>query len=826
MATFTSSQSGNFSSSATWGGAGVPGDGDRFDVSSAHTVTIDSSISVPTNGYADSYVYGILQSQSGTNNTLRMNGRLYIKGNGTLHLRDGAKIQIKGVSGDQHGIWQENEAGASVIMEGSDGMPSTTTSSALSIGAEYIPVSSASSFGVGDWISVFDNVTGYTGTNESYPIEAWSDEGFWIHDISGNNIYFRIFVSPDATITKVSGSTITVDNAKVFRVGQKIIFNTGSNRNVRSITALDYVHNVITLNSNVTNASNQIGAKVYLTGIEKAHVTSSKVRKMATVTTSESASTATTIVVSSISKFSVGDEIYIERKSEADSTTDYAGWWSASEWKDQKHTISGISGNTITLSSAIGYRVVSGSLVTRMSRDILVECLTPGTDHGFFYCEHLSDWSRKLILKDVYFKNWGNDDSSVYTGVVVRGHNNTSSLPVTLSQTIPSRTREPWMEGLVVHVYPDVTHQLDWGPIWSYDCRGLKIRNCMVMHGDDGISLYYEPHVAIYNSLTTGQDSFAFRIEGASGVWEFAYNYSTRNVYGFRFYTPYELGLGIHDCIGDSNQYAFNLVTMSHSPRSVYRSQFTGHRFGINNEHSSGGSLYCKVRSLSGYPQPYNDASSRGTVQDGQYRVGNFYSGNAPYHKSIEHDFEHDHLRLFGYRSEVFWDTEERAWRFFRRYDSSENPGLLDTILLPAGVTMRISAKIKLDPDFSGTYPYLGVRDEILSNYNDFWGTGQGSNPYSGNRSLIQYTSAAANNYEEKQITYGPYDWTQTVVVGVFSNSNNAAEGYWIKDMKVMLDHPYASPALYMSQRSHTNTFIQVRNTFTQQKKRLGGRLR
>jgi len=97
MATFDSTQSGNFSSSSTWGGSGVPGDGDRFDVNSGHTVTIDTGISIPTNGYADSYVYGTLQSQSGANTTLRMNGRLYIKGQsegqGLLHLRDGAKIK-------------------------------------------------------------------------------------------------------------------------------------------------------------------------------------------------------------------------------------------------------------------------------------------------------------------------------------------------------------------------------------------------------------------------------------------------------------------------------------------------------------------------------------------------------------------------------------------------------------------------------------------------------------------------------------------------------------------------------------------------------------
>lgn len=159
MATYTSSQSGNFSSSATWGGAGVPGDADVFNVSAAHTVTIDTGISVPINGYADSYVYGILQSQASQSTNLRMNGRLYIKGGGTLHLRAGGKIQINGSSADQHGIWQENEDGASVIMEGSDGMPSTTLSAAEAEGSTSLTVSNAANFAVGEWIAIYDNTT-------------------------------------------------------------------------------------------------------------------------------------------------------------------------------------------------------------------------------------------------------------------------------------------------------------------------------------------------------------------------------------------------------------------------------------------------------------------------------------------------------------------------------------------------------------------------------------------------------------------------------------------------------------------------------------------
>ena len=169
MAAYTSSQSGDFSASSTWGGSGSPGDGDTFSVTSGHTVTIDSGITVPTNGYGDSNVYGILQSESGTSNTLRMNGRLYIQNGGTLHLRDGAKIQIKGTSGDQHGIWIENKVGANLIMEGSDGMNSTTTTSDLVVDGEYIPVSSSSGFAVGEHIAIFDVTTTYSGTDWKHP---------------------------------------------------------------------------------------------------------------------------------------------------------------------------------------------------------------------------------------------------------------------------------------------------------------------------------------------------------------------------------------------------------------------------------------------------------------------------------------------------------------------------------------------------------------------------------------------------------------------------------------------------------------------------------
>src|SRR5207237_4202530 len=47
-ATFSSSQTGNWSSASTWGGAGVPGAGDTATVNGGHVVTLDTAVTVAT----------------------------------------------------------------------------------------------------------------------------------------------------------------------------------------------------------------------------------------------------------------------------------------------------------------------------------------------------------------------------------------------------------------------------------------------------------------------------------------------------------------------------------------------------------------------------------------------------------------------------------------------------------------------------------------------------------------------------------------------------------------------------------------------------------
>jgi hypothetical protein len=824
MATITSTQSGNFSSTSTWTGGVVPVDGDRFDITSGHTVTLDSGMSVPTNGFADSYVYGILQSQASASMTLRMNGRLYVKGGGCLHLRDGATIQINGSSADRHGVWIENETDTHVIMEGSDGMPCTTLSAAEAEGSTSLAVASGTNFAAGEWIAVFDHVS-TTSSNTDQHAYANQDEGFWIHEVDGNTIYFRIFGGPThVTVDRVSnsGERLFVSNAKVFREGQTIIFGTGSNRNIKTISSIHHRRNRLTLDSAVTGTVT--GETVYLTATEKPHTNGSKVRKVATVTSASATSTATSITVANANMFTAGDEIWIEKRSEADSSTDHGGV----QTDNYKHTISSVSSNTITVDAAVGYAVVEGALVTRMTRNIVIETVaTDGSDYGFFYKEsETSNFDHTFVVKDVYLKNMGNDDNNADAGFVIRGRASTDNSPVSYTEQIPTRDREPWLEGIVCHNYPNNTHRRDRGNIWLYDFRHAKLRCAVSMNGEDGIDLYFDPGMACLNSIAVAGRDRNFRIEGLTENWEFAYNYGSRSNNGMRAFTYYENGFGIHDVIIDGNGQYFIQTNNADLGLTFYRCRFTGTENGISGENSQSHLLYCYVKPLSGFANPEAGTGTRqsGSSYNGQYHRGN---GGQPI-LSVEHNYEIDAMRLYLYNWEAYWDLEEKAWRCFRRDNNSNNPAMCERIYIPANVTVRVSGKCKLAPSFSGTYPYLFAND-MTSNWNenqlDY--TTVDSHKWSGKRYQSQFSADAASAYEEEQITITSKPYPRQYLIGFRSSSSNAAEGFWLKDLQINIDKPYASPAFNLVNQCNKFSMIptRVRSTFTEQKKRLGGRI-
>lgn len=82
MALFTSSQSGNWNSAATWGGAGVPGAGDTVSIG-AHTITVSDSRVIGTSPNDNTTKVVDITSGSGV---LVVNGSLTIRGNlGMVH---------------------------------------------------------------------------------------------------------------------------------------------------------------------------------------------------------------------------------------------------------------------------------------------------------------------------------------------------------------------------------------------------------------------------------------------------------------------------------------------------------------------------------------------------------------------------------------------------------------------------------------------------------------------------------------------------------------------------------------------------------------------
>lgn len=821
MATVTSAQSGNFSVGNTWVGGSIPVNLDSFVISAGHTVTIDSGLSTVATGYGDSNVYGILQHESSANTTLRMNGILRINGGGCYHMRAGATCEINGTAAELHRIFVENEDGASFIAEGSDGMPSTTVSSNVALGSAVITVASSTDFAVGEWIAVYDNTTSVTATSAN---ATFRDEGFWIHDIDSNDIYIRQFVGPESTVVSASGTTLVVTNSKIFRVGQTLIFGTGANRNIHAITDIDDSSNTLTLATSVTGTV--VGLTVYDTGTDKMHYTNEKVRKVATVTTAASSSGGTTITVANAAFFTAGDDIWIEARNECGGTTDHTD----DAYASYLRTVSSVAGNVITLTSGLLYNVVSGALVTRMSRDVVVTVVDPASDFGFFWGDfYSSNYNRKLIMKDVYFRRMGSSTNSESRGVIWRGYWSTSTPPVTLTEQVPSNTIMPWIEGIT---YDQGASVQDWSGLWAWDSRYTKFRVCLVHNANSGIGAFPEPGVSVYNCIGVKNDTAGVRYEGCNEYTEAAYIYCSRNEQGIRVLSYYEPGFGCHHVITDAvTQYSMLTYNNSGGPW-MYRHRHSGSRRGFIAENSQSGITYGSLSWVSGFTNP--DSDPPGTAQAGAFYTGHIDRGYGGYQRFtlVEANFEHDAMQEFVYNSQRYWDRAENAWRVLNRYDGMGYGEACwgETVLVPAGVTVRVSCEIKLPSYYSGNYPRLEARSLISQISVNAMGNTGGSwaSYFAGGNAAVQYSSAAIGDWEEKQLTITAVNWPRQIYIGTHVDNTNTSEGYWLRPISISFDRGYSISPMYLA---NTGTAIgggqdfDINDSFTSKKVRLGGRM-
>ena len=765
MAAYTSTQSGDFNNTATWGGGGYPSaDGDTFTVAAGHTVTYNLS-SPLTNGFGDSTVIGTFTHASGTTQ-IRMNGTLFVNATGHYIMNPDSTHFIKGSQADQHGVYIRGQNLASFTAIGSEAMPTTTLSSGISYGATVFPVSSASDFSVGDWIAIY---------REEPAVGEENDEGVIVHDIDGNDIYFKQFVTPSSIVTAHNSADIFVENAKVFRVGQKVIAGTGVDRNIKTITSIDYPNHKLVCDSALSGSIS--GSPLYLTGTLRVHDSGETVRKNAATLAADASQSATEITLSNAAMFDVNDEIILEHSFAATNN---------STWNvNLRHTITNKSGNTLTIDPALPLAAASGAFVTVWNRDCSIRS-DDSNSYGYFYAEaYGSNYNKIFYVKNAEFRGLGNSQNSFYRGFITR------TLAKTNFRTNGAVIQNSSFENLNYGTsYSGLT-------LWNYAHYAVVRNNVIFRVPWHGLWETGNVDSVIVNNFSVGCSSSNFYFESNQGQRSIkAFNRGSRtNGYGIYFTSPYSGSENVHHNSIDLSNYAFYL-NFADGSLEFWQNEFTNILYSPYRDWQNSTRFVYNLfttrdtgQSFFGVGRPVG-SSSNASINAGGTDYG--------YFESIEHNYEYDLIYQQTYHAARVWDSAEGAWRFIRRYDSSGNAGFDSIVYMPAGATITAIFSVKLHPTWNGTQPYATIRS-VTSPNGLYAGRAGDTNPGKEILPIFVDTQASFNTsgYTDLTLTATNTSSRGTFVrIGLYSTSNNASEGWWEKPIKVLINPPYANVGL------------------------------
>jgi len=821
MAALTSTQSGNWSSSSTWGGS-TPADGDTFTIAQGHKVTVNSDVRAGSAGFGDILVRGNLHFA--TNGIMRINGRITVQGNGStdysksngvsaqdfteggsssgaLLSATGSNILLEfdGDNEDQHGIWIRNVTYSSWKFIGDDSVTTTTISSEASVEDSYLTVVDETGFGIGDWIAIYNAGQG------DYRVRA--DEGCWVHDVdaANNRIYTKKFVGPKAIVSSASGTSLVVDHANIFRVGYIIIFGTGNNRNVKTITAIS--GNTITLDSSISGTVSS-GTEVYETGLDKKHLSGSAVRKNAAVLTSAAAVDDTTVTISDATDISVGDTINIDVNNDVDTNWDY----------NSEYSVTAKSGNTLTVSPAIANVRKVGSLVQRLNRSIEIQAVDTDV-RAFCYVEYYTDYSRastrEIQLKDIIFNRIGGNTKNTYyrPPCFVAGYNSRYR-----DNEYTTDSRYDCQSKYENCVALNTNNNPSYGGLSTRHPHSFVHRNCLSINSGQRGTFQWSSHhdIQFVNNYTTRNAYNSLHNDGMYEANEWAYLYFTRSDdYGMMLHHNREMN-PIH-----------NVILLNHENRPMYMyyqaPNSTFKRFHIDGFRSvpyigiGGGdavfqdsyiqnSWYKQVPDVyAGYTDTFgvidsNDyfANGSGDGRAQTYRGGGhwmmsqfqdwcFEEGlNGVIENSMNLKYNRDGGNIWSVanlRSEYYLVGQEMLY-------------------VPANTAVTVKGEFKGQGSGSWSYPYLSAKphtNSALGRYQCYYtgettyGSSSDTNVkksmLNGFKDEVRFNDASGK-WQQKTLTIAAQKYAYTLMAGYSWDSDNQEEIGYIRDLKFIFASP------------------------------------
>ena len=769
MATITSTQTGDWHATGTWVGGAVPANNDLVVIAHGHKVTLSTDIQAAITD--DVTIDGNLHFADG--GKMHLNGRMTVANRSNnitaagefvtdstssgslLSMVGGSEIKISGDNSAQHGISIDDNAWCGVDLDGGEPTLVTQLSAVADYEDIYLTTDSVTNFAAGDLISVYEREIHWVRN---------ADECFRVHDIDSSNkrIYVRKFVGPTATVISSSGATILVDRteAKQFRVGYKLVFGTGNNRNALAVTGIS--GGTITLASNVTGSVD--GVTVYESGVDIYHNVDAYVRRTATTTTAAiTGSEAQRVIsVANASDFSVGDEITLESMS--NTVVSYASGSETNHWRHNLlYTISAISGTNITVSRDIVYDSIVGCYVIRMTRGIVIKaCAANGdevadgdqdTARVFFSVKYWTSTSynaaatRRVKIKYVRFKNLGlntGDSTNFRAGVSIGGYNGRYSATLTGSShtnaTVHttsgySQTGENYVDGCAITAYSlcsNPTRDGDGYPsLLIRHPYGHVDRNCVIVgtgigywRWSSGYFIKSSGHIAMV------QNQYNINFEASYANYNFMGYYTGRMAedYGMRFanllrQNDQQLDFGVGYMDNQVQNYGFRFSGTTRNPffKRLYADKYKN-MFYIDSDVGLititdtrlTPNLWDATRRI------YGDGENGLNYTNNAFRkFGSGYnaydlvkSNNNATVRIVNNRFGIDSFPIIVQGETAIFKDTSNEWRLFWTNDNEGGgSGVSDTLFIQAGTVVKLESSFKVTTEYDGTAATIAAGD-------------------------------------------------------------------------------------------------------------------